>query len=175
MLLIYVILYIYNSSITTQSQQISIDAKHLSDKNSSQLRRRRGPPYLTYIISISIPRYNRTRNNIEVPVPKFFNIKRRLPVSRNDSRMYRNNVDEAAASLMLTFIDLWGDFAAQSDSEYSENDWMFIFEDDVNVVPNSIIAGFYPKIFPRWNYTNPNTSIAGTNENYLNHSQKIFD
>jgi len=131
------------------------------NSTSPHTRPARGPPYPTYIISISPNRYNRTRNNIETMVPNLFNIQIKHPVSRNDSRMYTNGVDPGASSLMLTFIDLWTDFGAQPESAYSDNDWMFIFEDDVNVVPYSIIQGFYPKIFAQWNYNSSNSSIAG--------------
>lgn len=166
-LLVYVILYFNSPSTTLQS--VSINTKQLFNINSSQSqsRQRRGPPYLTYIISVSTQRFNRTKNNLESRLPNFFNTKKKQPVSRNDSRMYRNGADENAASLMLTFIDLWDEIGALPNTEYSDNDWVFIFEDDVNVVPNSIIQGFYPKIFAQWNYSNPNTSIAGIVEQAL--------
>lgn len=59
-LLVYVILYFNSPSTTLQS--VSINTKQLFNINSSQSqsRQRRGPPYLTYIISVSTQRFNRT-------------------------------------------------------------------------------------------------------------------
>ena len=124
--------------------------------------KKRGPPYLTYIVSAIPKRFNSTMTNLQGKMPGFFNIHHKQSVSYNDSRILRTG-DMKVSSLLLTYVDLWSYFGSRPDNEFTDTDWIFLFEDDVDIVPLSIIERFHPKLYAKWNYSSPNHSLAGRN------------
>ena len=88
-----------------------------------------------------------------------FNIQHKQRVSTNDSWI----VSRRVSSLLLTYIDLWNGIGAKTESELTDDDWIFLFEDDVNIVGFNIIEKFYPQIYAKWNHSNSNNSLAGLN------------
>ena len=143
---------------------ISHDHKmlNLTKSNFSKPIRKRGPPYLTYIVSAISKRLNSTMKNLHEKMPGFFNIHHRKSVSFNDSRILRSG-DMKVSSLLLTYVDLWSYFGSRPESEFADNDWMFLFEDDVDIVPMSVIESFQPKLSPKWNHSSPNHCLEGRN------------
>ncbi|CAM4777211.1 unnamed protein product [Rotaria magnacalcarata] len=135
----------------------------ISKVNSPSLRRRQGPPYLTYIISSIPQRFNSTMKALKTVLPGFFNVKHKEPVPHSDSRILRNG-DMNASSLLLTNIDLWSAFAWSSSTDFSDNDWILIFEDDVRIVPPEIMKTFYGETNLTRNHTNSSHIIAKTIE-----------
>jgi hypothetical protein len=105
-------------------------------------------------------------SNLNTVLPNYFNIRHKQPVSLNDTRIYKEGHKEIL-SLSLTYIDLWNDFGARPEAEYTDNDWIFLFEDDVNIVPFTIIQSFHPQLYAKWNCTNPNSSIAGSKRLFM--------
>ena len=162
LLCIALIIYINVSLLKLQEKKFNnCIPSPLIKSTASHLRKSRGPPYLAYIISSTQRRFNFTLVNLNTVLPNYFNIKQKQSVSHNDSRIFRNS-DPQVSSLLLTYIDLWSDFGARSEAEFTDNDWMFLFEDDVNIVHPKIIESFHPQIYAKWNYSNPNSSIAGS-------------
>lgn len=159
-LLISILLIVYITVTMLQKPVVSAKPLPTNTSTTSYSSKSRPPPYLTYIISNIPRRFNFTLKNLQTALPNYFDIKHKQSVSLNDSRIFRNN-DQSASSLLLTYIDVWRDFGARPEAEYSDGDWMFLFEDDVNVVSTDLIRNIYPKIYAKWNYTNSNTSLAG--------------
>lgn len=126
-----------------QLRKKSIHCKYPSiHLKGSLLGKRRGPPYLTYIISNLPKRLNLTRTSLISRIPFYFNIHHRQPVPHDDLRI-RQHGDMNMSSLLLTYVDLWSEFGWKKTDEYNDNDWIFIFEDDVDIVPREIIEKFY--------------------------------
>lgn len=148
-----------NSSWTTFQDHKVLSGNKFNTTISSK---RRSPPYLTYIVSATPKRLNSTMTNLQDKMPGFFNIHHKQSVSFNDSRILRTG-DMKVSSLLLTYVDLWSYFGSTPDNEFTDNDWIFLFEDDVDIVPMSIIERFHPKLYARWNYSSPNHSLAGRN------------
>jgi hypothetical protein len=160
-LLVCIALIIYINMNTLQKQFNTCKPSLLNYSTVSHLRESRGPPYLAFIISATTRRFNATFVNLNTALPGHFILKRKEIVSHNDSRIFRTG-DRQVSSLLLTYVDLWHDFGARPEAEFTDNDWIFLFEDDVNIVPNHIISSFHPKLYAKWNYTNPNSSLAGS-------------
>ncbi|CAF4596725.1 unnamed protein product [Rotaria magnacalcarata] len=131
----------------------------VNNRNSSHSQSYRGQPYLAYIITSTSPRFNFTYIELTTALPKFFKIIRKSSVSHNDSRIVRRG-DVRVLSLLLTHIDTWHDIESRSDRELGENDWAFVFEDDVAIVPPAIMKSFYGKIYTAWNYAKPNPILG---------------
>lgn len=166
-----ILLFLTVSSVymnTRIFEESPVNCEQYSGMNSGSLhiRKKRGPPYLTYIMSSSPRRFNFTFGNLQDRVPNYFNVKLKHSVSINDSRIFYTD-DIRASSLLLTYVDLWTAFGAQPETEYSDNDWVFLFEDDVDIVPYGIIERFYSKLFAQWNYSESNSSIAGSKNAFL--------
>lgn len=116
--------------------------------------------YLTYIISAVPQRLNFTSTVLNTRLPGFFNTHYKLSVPHNDSRIfYKAGIH--AASLMLTYIDLWREIGSKPDTELSQNDWVFVFEDDVDIVPIGILKAFYSKVYLHLNGSATSTVLAG--------------
>ncbi len=82
-------------------------------------------------------RYNFTINNLERGFPKFFNfICHEYPIL-NDSRIHTSPslVAKKVSSNLIAFTDVWT-YEIPNHSKY-EDEWSFVFEDDVNVVEPS--------------------------------------
>jgi hypothetical protein len=125
-----------------------------------QLRNKRGPPYLTYILSSVPRRFNFTVKSLTSGLPGFFNINRKQPVSLNDSRIYHHG-NPKYSSVLLTYVDLLTDIGSKSEAELTYNDWVFIFEDDANIVPAHVIRTSFGKIYAKWNSSYPYPKLAG--------------
>lgn len=132
---------------------------HSVNVTSQNLLVRRGPPYLAYIISGIPQRYNSTLKQLNDALPDFFRFHHKQPVPHNDSRILRTG-DMKVSSLLLTFIDLWNDIGSRPAAQLHDDEWVFFFEDDVGIVPSHIMKSFYSKIYEKWNYGNPNPSLA---------------
>ncbi|CAF5177747.1 unnamed protein product, partial [Rotaria magnacalcarata] len=91
--------------------------------------------------------------------PGFFNITLKQCVSHNDSRIMGHRQINVG-SLLLTHVDIWDEIGSRSDHELGHNDWVFVFEDDVSVVPPEIMKSFYGKIYTAWDYKNPNPILG---------------
>ncbi|CAF4868591.1 unnamed protein product, partial [Rotaria magnacalcarata] len=135
----------------SQKQSKNCQAAIWNNMTPSYLANSRGTPYLAYIISGIPQRYNSTLMQLRDALPGFFNFNRKQPVSHNDSRILRTG-DVKVSSLLLTYIDLWNDIGARSAIELRDNDWIFLFEDDVAIIPRSIIKSFYKTIYEKWKY-----------------------
>ena len=131
--------------------------------------------YLTYIMFALSNRLNFTKSVLDTRLPGFFNATHRRCVPHNDSRMYRNG-GVGAGALMLSYIDLWREIGAKPDSELADDDWVFLFEDDVDIIPLEILKSFYPKLFVQWSRTGQSQSLAGNEQikRRTNH-QVLFD
>ena len=152
-----------NISMTQKDTKIcKPNLNSIEKSNMSHLHKNRGAPYLAFIISMVPVRFNATHTNLNNVLPGYFNIQHKQPVSTNDSRIISGTSKEALA-LLLTYIDLWSEIGAKAELELTDDDWIFLFEDDVNTVPFHIIEKFHPQIYAKWNYSNPNSSIAGPN------------
>lgn len=169
-ILICIIFFIHMNTTRLRKEPDRHPPGTINNSIASSVQKSRGPPYLTFIISSVSHRFNRTFYNLNIATPGYFNIQQRRPVLKNDSRITVNR-DTKVASLLLTYVDLWDDIGARPESELRDNDWIFIFEDDVNIVPLEVVENFYPDIHTKWNYSNPNTSIAGWTRFLL---QRIF-
>ncbi|CAF3293188.1 unnamed protein product [Rotaria socialis] len=150
----------------SQKQSKNCQAAIWNNMTASHLANPRGPPYLAYIISGIPQRHNSTRKQLRDALPGFFNFNHKQPVSLNDSRILRT-VDMKVSSLLLTYIDLWNDIGARSPIELRENDWIFLFEDDVAIIPRRIMKSFYKRIYEKWRYRSPNPNLAKTIEQAL--------
>lgn len=126
--------------------------RHYSRKNSS---------YLAYIMSAIPHRLNFTKSVLEARLPGFFNITHRKCVPLNDSRVYKN-AGEGAGALMISYIDLWREIGSKPDEELADNDWIFLFEDDVDIIPLDILRKFYSKVYLKWNRHGQSKSLAGS-------------
>ena len=120
-------------------------------------------PYLGFVVSAVPNRFNFTKSTLNSWLRGIFNLTHRKSVNKTDPRIY-GSVGVGAASLMLTYIDLWKEIALKPASELAENDWIFLFEDDVDIVPLVILETFYNRIYMQWNQTNPSIALAGTIE-----------
>lgn len=145
--------------------------KTLSNRISSSLTRRRGPPYTAYIISYSDRRFNATLYDITTALPGFFNMSRKQAVSINDSRINRAS-DLGVSSLLLSHIDVWNEFGSKAASERCDDDWVFVFEDDVGVIPYEIIRNFHTQAYMSWNDTYPYPIV--TSRSYIILRYKIL-
>ena len=108
----------------------------------SSLTKTKSRPYLAYIINGVPRRENFTQNILKKRLPGIFNIVKRTAVPHNDTRVVRHG-DKHVSALLLTHIDLWTEFGSKLETEYSDHDWVFIFEDDVDIVPPNIAETFY--------------------------------
>ena len=160
-LLACIALIIYTNVSKWQGQVNNCELFPQNNSTVSHLSKNHGPPYLAFIISPMPKRLNATLTNLQTVLPGYFNIKHKQSVPFTDSRIVLKG-DKYASSLLLSFIDIWTDLGAKSEAELKDNDWIFIFEDDVNIVSMDVIQRFYPQIYAKWNYSNPNTSIAGS-------------
>ena len=136
----------------------------ISSENSSvipPLQKANRSSYPAFIISAVTDRFNFTKSNLNTRLPGFFDVTHRKSVNATDPRIY-GSFSFGAASLMLTYIDLWKEIALKPASELAENDWVFLFEDDVDIVPLGIIQGFYNKIYIEWSKTNETKGLTGT-------------
>ena len=152
-------------TIGTALQNRKIDKFQLNSIEKSTIPhpyKSHGPPYLAFIISSILARFNATNANLNKVLPGYLNIQHKQPVSANDSRMV-SETSLQALSLLLTSIDLWNEIGAKAESELTDDDWIFIFEDDVDIVASDSIKYSYPEIYAKWNYSNPNNSVAGLN------------
>lgn len=113
-----------------------------------------GPPYLAFIVSPSFDRYYSAKQNLEQALPGYFKIEHFRSVSLKDPRIERSD-NSKKKSLLLSFADMW--LNVSSRFEYDENDWIFLFEDDVNIVNIKEISLIYSKL----NFTNPQYSLVG--------------
>ncbi|CAF4471022.1 unnamed protein product [Rotaria socialis] len=138
----------------------------VNNRNSSHSQSYRGQRYLAYIITSTSPRFNATYTELTTALPKFFKIIRKPSVSHTDSRIVPNNYVRVS-SLLLTHIDTWHEIGSKSDHELGENDWVFVFEDDVGIVPPAIMNSFYRKIYTIWKYAKPNPILGKTIEEGL--------
>jgi hypothetical protein len=146
-----------NSSWTTLPDRKMVNVNESSTALPIQ---KRGPPYLAYVVSAIPKRLNSTIKNLQEKIPGFFDIRHKQSVSYNDSRILRTG-DMKVSSLLLSYIDLWSYFGSRPECEFTDNDWIFLFEDDVDIVPMSIIERFHPKLYEKWNYSSPSHSLAG--------------
>lgn len=135
---------------------------NLTKPNFSKPIGKRGSPYLTYIVSAIPKRLNSTMKNLHEKMPGFFNMQHKKSVSFNDSRILRSG-DMKVSSLLLTYVDIWSYFGSRPENEFTDNDWIFLFEDDVDIVPMSLIESFQPKLYPKWNHSSPNHYLEGRN------------
>ncbi|CAM2707179.1 unnamed protein product [Rotaria socialis] len=138
----------------------------VNNENSLHSKSHRGQPYLAYIITSTSRRFNSTYTELAIALPGFFNIIRKECVSQNDSRIMGHGQINVA-SLLLTHVDIWDEIGSRSDHELGQNDWAFVFEDDVSIVPPEIMKGFYGKIYTAWKYKNPNPILGKTIEEGL--------
>lgn len=122
--------------------------------------------YLTYIMFAVPNRFNFTKSVLDTRLPGFFNATHRQCVLYNDSRMYKH-AGLGAASLMLSYIDLWREIGSKSDTELADNDWIFLFEDDVDIIPLSILKSFYPKLYLKWSKTGQSKSLGGNRKCHI--------
>jgi hypothetical protein len=160
-LLIIIALMIYINMSKLQKKSNPCKTFLVVNSTARHLRESRGPPYLAFIISSSPRRFNATLINLNTALPGYFNIQHKQPVSHNDSRILRHG-DKQVSSLLLSYIDMWRDFGAKPEVEFTDNDWVFLFEDDVNVASVSLIKSFNPQIAVKWNISNPHTLLAGS-------------
>ncbi|CAF3459880.1 unnamed protein product [Rotaria socialis] len=160
LMLLLLILFITMSNAGKQMNDCQ--PMFISEVNSPS-RRRQGPPYLTYIISSIPQRFNSTLKELNTVLPGFFNVKHKEPVPHSDSRILRHG-DMNASSLLLTNIDLWSAFGWSSSANYSDNDWILIFEDDVRIVSPEIMKTFYEETNITRNHINSSHIIAKTIE-----------
>lgn len=117
-------------------------------------------PYPAYIISSKDDRFNFTQTNLNKALPNYFDIKRKYSVLHNDTRISRFGLPQVS-SLLLTYIDLWSEIGKTPKRQLEDNDWVFIFEDDVNILVNEIIQQFHTELFNRWNHTDDQHSLRG--------------
>lgn len=134
------------------SQNVTATVSKLVIKNNT--------PYLTFIISAVPARRNFTMTTLNTRLPGFFHAKHWKTVSKTDPRIFQSGGIHAA-SLMLTYLDLWKDISLKAESELADDDWVFLFEDDVDIVPLGILEAFYNEIYTQWNKTNPSKALAG--------------
>lgn len=135
-------------------QPIIVTSRHMSALSPS-----RGPPYSAYIIAHTEKRFNATFDNLTNALPGFFNIQRIQSMSYNDSRIAGAG-DLRVASLLLTHINIWNEFGSKSDTDVGENDWVFVFEDDVGVIPISIMKRIYRPIYKSFARRYPNPVVS---------------
>lgn len=155
---ILLIFYALIDQLLIESKECKMSvANHSSPIRS---RKHNGPPYSTYILSAVAKRINFTSRILNTRLPGFFNITYRNCVPYNDSRIFKTS-GIAAGSLMLTYIDLWKEIGSKPAEELDENEWVFIFEDDVDLVPLHILKDFYNKIYTTLNFSNVSYPIAG--------------
>lgn len=124
-------------------------------KNSTKTspKARTDPPYCTFIISSIPERFNFTFNNLRSRLPGFLDVRKREPVPHSDPRIFRGG-SLGVSSLLLTFIDLWVEFGWSSDDDVADDDWMFLIEDDVDIVPPPILSSYHEK-----KYGLPNSTV----------------
>ncbi|CAF3824585.1 unnamed protein product [Rotaria sp. Silwood1] len=138
----------------------------LYNSSSRNIRNSSGPPYLAYIISSIPARFKFTKSNLNNALPNYFNIKKKQSVPYNDSRInFHSSIQ--FSSLLLTYVDLWNEIGAKPNAELKENDWIFLFEDDVNIVNITLIERFYQQIYAKWKYKDPQHSLKGIIEQGL--------
>ena len=93
--------------------------------------------YKTYIVTENCDseRYRVTKNNIEIALPNFLDISCYPFIPLNDSRIHHNPLPllKKFSSNLITFINLWT-YQIPADLKDDEDEWAFIFEDDVNFV-----------------------------------------
>lgn len=126
--------------------------------NVSTVSRNQSSPYLAYIIAFTEKRFNATFQDLTAALPGFFKIQRIQSVSHNDSRLIGAG-DMQVASLLLTHISIWNEIGSKPDTEVAENDWVFVFEDDVNVVPINIMRDFHGPSYKSFTEEYPNPVV----------------
>ena len=90
--------------------------------------------HTAYVLSTQDDRYIWTIAALERGFPSFFDIHRISPVPLNDNRVVRVASGSVLRSQKLTVVDTWREFSAgQATRHLAADDWMFFFEDDVNV------------------------------------------
>ena len=144
-----------------ESKSNPVEKSKISDPHKSH-----GPPYLAFIISSMLARFNTTSTNLNSVLPGYFNIQHKQPVSTNDSRIM-SGTSVSALSLLLTYIDLWNEIGAKAESELMDDDWIFLFEDDVNIVPLKFIPKLCSELNAKRNHSNLNISLAGSNRSFI--------
>ncbi|CAF1416860.1 unnamed protein product, partial [Didymodactylos carnosus] len=120
-----------------------------------------GPPHPAYVLSSVPARYSFTVSNIEKALPGYFKFEHFQAIPFNDTRI---NGNVRQSSNLLSHIDMWLNLSSRSDHEYGDNDWCFVFEDDVNIVD---LKNHFPHIYSKWNYSNPHHSLRGIIEQAL--------
>lgn len=160
LLLVCVVLVIFTRFNQQMLENRSSQSFMLNNITQSSSHRKKGAPYLAYIISAIEKRRNFTMNCLNERLPGFFNISHRSAVSHNDSRIVRNG-DRQVSSLLLSHIDLWTEFGSKPEAEYADDDWLFIFEDDVDIVPLHIVESFYPNVYKQWTTKNASQALRG--------------
>ena len=132
----------------------------LCSSSSKRQARAANASFLTYIMFSVANRFNFTKSIFDTRLPGFFNASHRYCVPKNDSRVY-SNAGLGAGSLMLSYIDLWREIGSKPDSELDDDDWIFLFEDDVDIIPWEILRKFYPKLFLKWSRIGLSQALAG--------------
>ena len=86
-------------------------------------------------------RYQTTKANIERVFPNYFQIHCFQSISLNDSRIHTSSstVLKKFSSNLLSFVLLWT-YAIPKYAVYADEQWSFVFEDDVNFIPPSSVA-----------------------------------
>ncbi|CAF3191257.1 unnamed protein product [Rotaria socialis] len=138
----------------------------IKNGNSSYIQRHHGQPYLAYVITSTHRRFNSTYKQLTNALPRFFNIIRRQSVSHNDSRIM-GHAQVNVLSLILTHISVWDEIGSKSENELGENDWVFVFEDDIGVVTAPLVKFIYKRIHARRRYAIPTNIVAKTIEEGL--------
>lgn len=118
-------------------------------------------PYLAYIISRNPENYEMVKNKLETRLPGFFKIYKKDMVEKNDTRM-PDHLDINLMSLLFSHVDVWDHVGATSDEEIGENQWIFLFTDDVDIISMNAIDGFYSDIYDRWKHGDRKHSLEGT-------------
>ena len=110
------------------------ECRHTDLKRTSDIQRHAN----AFVISeCNSARYNFSIHNLERGFPNFFTfICHRYPFL-NDSRIHTSGamVDKKISSNLIAFIDVWT-YKIPETSTF-DNEWSFVFEDDVNIVEPS--------------------------------------
>ncbi|CAF4063522.1 unnamed protein product [Rotaria magnacalcarata] len=140
----------------------------IKNGNSSYIQSHRGQPYLAYIITSTDRRFNSTYKELTNALPRFFNIICKQSVLHNDSRIMGHG-QVNVLSLILTHISIWDEIGSRSENELGENNWVFVFEDDIGVVTATAVRRLYRKIDARRNYAIPANIVANSGKDPLRH------
>jgi len=107
-------------------------------------------------------RFNATKENIERVFPNYFRIHCFQSILLNDSRIRKasSSVLKKLSSNLLSVINVWT-YEIPQYSTNDDNQWSFVFEDDVNFIE--------PSKFSLPNYINPLQELMQNPEIRLNH------